>query len=230
MLEIKKDLAISYQILAKLGLDDHTYTHLSARPDMADYFYILPFGLCFDEVTEDNLLKVSLDGHVLEGSEYQYNRTGYAIHSSIYKARPDINAIFHTHTPYNVAVSSMEDGLMPLSQWALHFYEHISYHEYDSLVLDYSTKLIEDLGQNFTMILRNHGAITSGRTIAEAMFYTHHLEKACIAQILACSSGRKIIIPPKEICKKAVADLLSFEPNLGERDWQAWKRKCGVVM
>lgn len=228
MIGVKKDLAISYQILAKIGMDDHTYTHLSARPKMADYFYILPFGLCFHEVTADNLLKVSLDGEVLEGSEYQYNRTGYAIHSSIYKARPDINAIFHTHTPYNVAVSAMEDGLMPISQWALHFYGKISYHEYDSLVLDYSTKLIEDLAQNFTMMLRNHGAITSGRTIAEAMFYTHHLEKACMAQILACSSGRKLTIPPKETCEKAVADLLSFEPNLGERDWLAWKRIYGI--
>ncbi len=224
MLSVKQDLSISYKILSKLGMDDHTYTHLSARPTGADYFYILPFGLCFKEVTEDNLLKVSLDGEILEGYEYQYNRTGYAIHSSIYKSRPDINAIFHLHTPYNVAVSAMEEGLMPISQWALHFYGKISYHEYNSLVLDYSNQLVEDLGKNFNMLLRNHGAITCGTTIQEAMFYSYHLEKACMAQILACSSGRKVVIPSEDICKKSVSDLLSFEEKLGMRDWQAWKR------
>lgn len=221
---IKEDLALSYRIIAHLGFDDHTYTHLSARPKGADYFYILPFGLLFEEVTADKLLKVSFSGEILEGKEYQYNRTGYIIHGSIYQYRDDITAIFHNHTPHNVAVSAMRDGLLPISQWALHFYDRVSYHDYDSLALDYSARLHEDLGKNFTMLLRNHGAITCGRTIWEAMFYTYHLEKACEAQILACSTNHELIIPSKEICQKAVEDLLSFEKDLGLRDWQAWKR------
>ncbi len=225
--KIKEDLALSYCIIAHLGFDDHTYTHLSARPEGADYFYILPFGLRFEEVTADKLLKVSFQGDVLEGEEYQYNRTGYVIHSSIYQYREDVTAIFHTHSTYNVAVSAMREGLMPMSQWALHFYDRVSYHNYDSLVLDYSSKLHEDLGKNFTMLLRNHGAITCGRTIWEAMFYTYHLEKACEAQILACSTNRELMHPPRETCLKAVEDLLSFEKDLGLRDWLAWKRKIG---
>lgn len=224
---IKEDLALSYQIISYLGYDDHTYTHLSARPSGVSYFYILPFGLRFEEVTADNLIKVDFEGNILEGREFQYNRTGYIIHASIYQYRDDINAIFHNHTPYNVAVSAMREGLLPISQWALHFYNKISYHDYDSLALDFSAKLHEDLGSNFSMLLRNHGAITSGRTIWEAMFYTYHLEKACEAQVLSLSANRELIIPSHEICEKAVGDLLSFEKDLGLRDWKAWKRKIG---
>ena len=88
MISIKKNLSYAYQILAKLGMDDHTYTHLSARPEGAQYYYINPFGLRFEEVTEDNLLKVSFDGNVLEGKEFQYNKTGYIIHGSIYQLLP----------------------------------------------------------------------------------------------------------------------------------------------
>lgn len=223
---IKANLARAYLILAHLGLDDHTYTHLSARPDSGDYFYIYPFGLRFDEVTPENLMKVSLEGRVLEGEEYQYNETGYTIHRALYKARPDINAIFHTHSAASVAVSSMKVGLMPISQWALHFYSKMSYHEYNSLALDddYGMQIARDLGNNFSMLLRNHGSITTGRTIWEAMFYTYHLEKACTAQVMALGSGQELVIPPHEIALKAVEEILNFEKDLGARDWAAWVR------
>lgn len=115
-LETKFNLASAYQILAILGLDDHTYTHISARSKGADFYYIYPFGLRFEEVTSDNLLQVSLDGTVLEGSEYSYNETGYVTHGNIYKKRSDILSIFHLHTPATVAVSSMRVGLMAISQ------------------------------------------------------------------------------------------------------------------
>lgn len=224
---IKENLATAYKILAKLGLDDHTYTHLSARDEKnPDAFYINPFGLCFHEVESENLIKVTVDGTILEGEEYQYNKTGYVIHGSIYAARPDIQAIFHLHTPDTLAVSALEEGLMPISQWALHFYNNISYHDYDSLALEdkQGNRLIQDLGNNYVALLRNHGFITSGRTIQEAMFYTHHLQKACETQCKILSMGKKVVVPSKETCEKAVRDLLSFEKNLGERDWHAWKR------
>lgn len=225
-LVIKKKLALAYQILGFLGLDDHTYTHLSARSADQSSYYIYPFGLRFEEVTSDNLLRVSLDGQVLEGAEYQYNRTGYTIHGSIYRVRPEIQAIFHVHTPSTVAVSSLEQGLMPLSQWALHFYKKVSYHAYDSLALD--TKqgrgLVTDLGDKNVMLMRNHGALTCGKTMHEALFYIYHLEKACQAQCLTLSMNQPLVIPSHETCEKAVHDLLSFEQDLGARDWEAWKR------
>lgn len=224
---IKKDLATAYQILAYLKYDDHTYTHLSAR-DLYDQqaFYIYPFGLRFEEVEADTLMKITLDGQVLEGSEYQYNRTGYILHGSIYAKRPDIQAVFHLHTPESLAVSALEEGLLPISQWALHFYNRISYHDYDSLALNenQAARLLHDLGPHFVMLLRNHGFIACGRTIQEAMFYSYHLQKACETQCLILSMGKKTITPSKETCEKAVDDLLHFEKNLGERDFEAWKR------
>ena len=226
-ISVREDLATAYQILAYLKYDDHTYTHLSAR-DVTDQnaFYIYPFGLRFEEVEPQSLLKVTLDGEVQEGQEYQYNKTGYVIHGAIYKYRPDIQAVFHLHTPESLAVSALAAGLLPISQWALHFYDRISYHAYDSLALnvEQGQHLIHDLGNNNVMLLRNHGMITCGKTIQEAMFYTYHLQKACETQCLMLSMGKKYIVPSREICEQAVSDLLSFEKNLGERDWQAWKR------
>ncbi len=225
-MDIKYNLAAAYQILAILGLDDHTYTHLSARPQGADFYYIYQFGLRFEEVNEDNLLKISLEGEVLNGNEFFYNKTGYVIHSNIYKARKDITSIFHLHTPATVAVSAMQSGLMPISQWALHFYDKISYHQYDSLTLedDQGVNIIKDLGQNYIAFLNNHGTLTCGRTIHEAMFYTYHLEQACKTQCLAYSTNQPLIIPSEKLAKKTVNDLLSFEKDLGKRDWEAWLR------
>lgn len=227
MSQIKKDLADAYQILARLKMDDHTYTHLSARSIDPNYYYIYPFGLRFEEVTADKLLKVSLDGKTIEGEEYQYNKTGYIIHGNIYQQRSDIKAIFHLHTPASVAVSTMRDGLLPISQWALHFYKQIAYHTYNSLALNpsiHGDDLVKDLAHHNTMLLRNHGMITCGKTIMEAMFRAYHLEMACKTQCLSLQTSQELIFPPEEVCEKAVKDLLSFEKNLGERDWHAWVR------
>ncbi|MDX1924589.1 MAG: class II aldolase/adducin family protein [Rickettsiaceae bacterium] len=228
---IKDELAASYKILAHLNLDDHTYTHLSSRSsDYQDCYYIYPFGMKFDEVKASDLIRVNFEGEVIEGSEYQYNKTGYIIHSQIYKARDDINSVFHIHTPEIVAASSLKDGLMPLSQWALHFYEKISYHDYDSLALNENQgeNLAKDLGKNFSLLLRNHGSITCGKTIYEALFYTYHLQMACKTQALILSQNKDVIIPSREICKNSVRDLLGFEKNLGKRDWDAWRRYLKV--
>lgn len=224
--KIKQDLVSAYKIIAHLGLDDHTYTHISARAEDKNAFYIHPFGLCFAEVTADKLIKVSLDGKILVGKETHYNSTGFVIHGNIYKARSDIEAIFHLHTPAQIAVSALKEGLLPISQWALHFYEQVAYHEYGSLALESSQgeQLAKDLGQYMTMFLRNHGAITCGRTIHEALFYTYHLEFACKTQCAALAMNRELTMPSHEICKQSVHDLLSFERDLGLRDWQAWLR------
>jgi ribulose-5-phosphate 4-epimerase/fuculose-1-phosphate aldolase len=229
---VRNNLAVAYQALAKLGLDDLTYTHLSARVPGEDAYYIYPFGLLFEEVTSENLIKVSLDGQILEGSEFQYNKTGYVIHGSMYRSRSDINAIFHLHTPAIVAVSAMQEGLLPISQWALHFYNKVAYHNYNSLALtaaDHESNLVRDLGERYVMLLKHHGSITAGRTIQEAFFYTHHLQKACETQCLAMQSGGTLHQIPHEVCEKTVSDLLSFETDLGLRDWLAIQRWVSSV-
>lgn len=221
------ELALAYQFLAYLQLDDLTYTHLSARPLGADFFFIHPFGKLFCEVTPQNLLKVDLDGRVLEGTEAQYNQTGYVIHTGVYKHRPDVNAIIHLHTPAGVAVSAQICGLLPISQFSFHFYNQLSYHAYDSLALDFEkqgTKLAADLGQNLCMLLKNHGTLTCGTTLQEAFFYTVYLEKACLVQTKTGIDLKNLWVPSPAVCEKARQDMRQFEPDLGQRDWQALER------
>jgi ribulose-5-phosphate 4-epimerase/fuculose-1-phosphate aldolase len=121
----------------------------------------------------------------------------------------------------------MEEGLLPISQWALHFYNQVSYHSYNSLALNATqgNDLVNDLGSNNTMLLRGHGMIACGATVMEAMFRAYHLEMACKTQCLVLQSGQKIVRIPEAVCEQTVKDLLSFEKNLGERDWHAWVRK-----
>lgn len=228
--QVREDLALAYRIFAHLGWDDLTYTHLSARVPGRDAFLIQPFGLFFDEVRPQDLIEVSFDGQVLDRENQRFNHTGYVIHGSIYKARPDLNASFHLHTIDGVAVSAMEEGLLPVSQFALHFYNRISYHNYGSLALEFHSqggKVASDLGQNKVMLLRNHGTIACGETIQEAYLYASFLEKACQAQVKCLASRQPLVVPQPEICEKAARDLREFEPEFGARDWAAWRRKLG---
>jgi ribulose-5-phosphate 4-epimerase/fuculose-1-phosphate aldolase len=226
--QIRNKLALAYQMCEHLGLSDLTYTHLSARGEDVSTFYIYPFGLLFDEVTPENLLTVDFKGHVLEGEEAQYNRTGYVIHGSIYPHRPDVQAIFHLHTPSIVAVSSFKEGLLPMSQWALHFYEQIQYHDYNSLALDIQTegnRLVDDLKDKKILMMRHHGVLIAGSSIQECLFYAYHLEKACYTQ---CLMGIHSTLTPcsikPSVAKKSYNDLMSFEVDLGTRDFAALAR------
>lgn len=226
-IEIKNNLALAYRMLAHLKMDDLTYTHLSARVPGKACYYIYAFGLLFSEVTPENLLTVTFDGEIIQGSEMQCNRTGYVLHSAVYKARPDIHAVFHCHTHAGIAVSAMECGLLPISQFALHFYNRVAYHAYNSLALDpeeHHHALVHDLDCHKTMFLRNHGTLLCGATLHEALFYAYHLEQACKVQCLALQTGQPLILPSPEVCEKAVHDLLSFEKDLGMRDWRALER------
>jgi ribulose-5-phosphate 4-epimerase/fuculose-1-phosphate aldolase len=223
----KVDLAYAYRIMQHLGLDDHTYAHLSIRAKDPQFFHIYPFGLRFEEVSAESLLTISMAGEIVDGKERHINKTGYVIHGSVYQARPDIQSIFHIHSPPIVAVSSLKEGLLPLSQWALHFYGKVAYHDYDSLALDLDSqgpKIVQDLADKYVLLMRHHGSITCGRTIQETLFYTYHLEKACQTQCLTLGMGRDVKELSPRTCERAVKDLLGFEDDLGARDWAAWVR------
>lgn len=224
--QLKQDLALAYRVISHLKMDDHTYTHISARPQGEEYFYMARFGLSFGEVMPDDLIKIPLANIQDVKKDDEYNITGCILHGSIYNNRKDINAIIHLHTHEIVAVSSIREGLMPINQWALHFYETVSYSDYDSLVTHYnsSDKIASDLGKNKVMLLRNHGSVTCGHDLQEALFYTYHLQQACKAQVQTLSMGREVVIPSENECRKTVKDLLSFEENIGHRDWRSWKR------
>jgi len=223
---VRQNLAAAYRIFAHLKMDDLTYTHLSARVPGQDAYFIYPFGDLFEEVTASRLLKVSLSGEILEGSEFQYNQTGYVIHGNIYEARPDINAIFHLHTLAGVAVSAMPQGLMPISQFAFHFYNRIGTYNYDSLALDndkHGEDLQSALGDYKSLLLQNHGTLTCGETIEEAFLYMYFLERACQVQVATLTCGNPII-PSPEVCEKSAQELRDFEPAFGNRDWTALLR------
>jgi ribulose-5-phosphate 4-epimerase/fuculose-1-phosphate aldolase len=227
--QIKLDLVYAYKIISYLQMDDLTYTHITARPDGENYFYILAFGNMFYEASEDKLVKVDFDGNILAGNEKIYNQTGYVIHSSIYKSRKDINAIYHLHTLDSISVSVMQCGLLPISQFAMPFFENISYHDYNSLALDQSehgNALSKDLGNNNkNMLLKSHGTINCGRNLQEGLFFTRFLHQACKIQVKVLSSNQKYYSPSRENCIRAREDMLNFESNLGSRDWNALIRK-----
>ncbi len=229
MNSIRFKLATAFHLCALKGWDNWTYTHISAREPGSTTFLMNPFNILYKDVTPQSLVEIDMERSVdwyqkpsMDASAI--NPTGILIHSAIYKRRPDINAIFHLHTPHGVAVSCMEGGLLPMSQFALHFYNNIAIHPYDSLVLDEQTQteqLAHDLADNYALLLQNHGTVTIGKTIEEAFFFTHHLEEACRVQCLTLSTGTRYHIPDKAICEKAAHDLLSFEKERGLRDWTA---------
>lgn len=227
---IKEKLAKAYYILACAGLDDQTYTHLSARVPGEEAYFIYPLGMLFEEVTPDNLLKVDFDGQIIDGHEHVFNETGYVIHSAIYKALPHIQSIFHLHTIAGCAVSAMREGLLPISQFALHFYNRVGYYGYDALCLTpelHGQKLVKALGPHKALFLQNHGTLTCGETIEEAYFYAMFLENACKVQVAAMATKESLRIPPASVCEQAVKDMTAFERGaIGLRDFQA---RCRVT-
>ncbi|MEE2770196.1 MAG: class II aldolase/adducin family protein [Pseudomonadota bacterium] len=226
--EIKHDLAFAHQLFAVFGWDDLTYTHLTARNPERDSYFIMPFGHVFSEVTADQLLEIDFSGKVINGNPRAYNPTGHVIHGSIYQIRRDVNAVFHSHTPCNVAVATQTDGLLPISQWGLLFYERFGFHEYDSLALHaqvQGSQLIQDLADYPVLLMRNHGVVVAGKDIAESFYMHYHLEMACQTQCRLLAMGQTFSKPSHEVCRRSCKDLNNFETQNGQRDWAALKRK-----
>jgi len=194
-------LAALYRLVALNGWDDLVYTHISARvPGPEHQFLINPYGLYFDEITASSLVKVDLEGNVLQETEYFINPAGFTIHSAVHAAREDAHFVMHLHTDQGVAVSAQKDGLLPLSQHALVILPSVAYHDYEGIALNHDERerLVADLGDKNAMLLRNHGTLAAGRTAAECWINMYYLERACLQQVMALSAGRDgILIAPK---------------------------------
>jgi ribulose-5-phosphate 4-epimerase/fuculose-1-phosphate aldolase len=204
------DLAAAYRLCEMFGMSDMIYTHISARvPGEPQHFLLNPYGLLFDEITASCLLKVDLDGNVLyqHADEYGLQAAGFVIHSAIYRARPDANAAMHTHTTAGIAVSSLECGLLPLSQTSHRFYGRVAYHDFNGPERDREERdrLAQDLGAYNCAILRNHGLLTVGPSVAEAFNYMYGLERACQAQIAAMACNAKLNRLPDAVVEKSCA-------------------------
>jgi ribulose-5-phosphate 4-epimerase/fuculose-1-phosphate aldolase len=180
------NLAACYRLIAHYGWDDLVDTHASARvPGPDHHFLINPYGLAFDEITASSLVKVDLDGNLLTESHYSINPAGFTIHSAIHEAREDAGCVIHLHTPDGTAVASCMEGLLPLNQTAQLVTHDLAYHDYVGIALDHEERprLQQDLGNKNCMLLRNHGTLTVGRSVAAAFERMYHLERACTMQV-----------------------------------------------
>lgn len=230
---VRRDLAATYRLIALLGMDDGIYTHISARiPGGHDHFLINPFGYLFSEVTASSLVKIDLDGKVIGPTTHEVNPAGFTIHSAIHAARSDAMCVLHTHTVGGVAVSSLERGLEPTNQWAFQFYNRVAYHDFEGLALDLDERfrIVRSLGPTHrSLILRNHGLLTIGRSVAEAFILMHNLERACRVQLAIQSSGRPIRAVSAEICEHTARQYERGGSNEGKadpsaREWQGFRR------
>jgi ribulose-5-phosphate 4-epimerase/fuculose-1-phosphate aldolase len=229
--KLRVDLAACYRLIAHFGWDDLILTHNSARaPGTTDQILINPMGLMFNEITASNLLKVDLDGNLIEPSEYEPIYAGIVIHGAIYMGRPDVQCVIHTHTEADIAVGALQEGLLPLSQWAMRFYNRLGYHDYEgvSLDLDERERLQQSIGDNPVLVLRNHGLLATGRNVAEAFSLTYHFERSAEAQLkimAAVAAGAKMVVPSPDTCERQAALFTGNEPRLqGQREWPALLR------
>ena len=231
--QARTDLAACYRLVDLYGMADMMANHISSHvPGEHGAFLINPYGMMYEEITASSLIKVNLAGDILATPDfgelgYGVNRAGYVIHSAIHEARPDVACVIHTHSWASMAVSSLECGLLPLTQTAMRFLK-VGYHDYQGVVLDDTEKasLIEDLGQGEALILRNHGALTVGRSIGEAFNWMHRLELACHSQLAAMACNMPFVKVAQPVLEATWANYQrGTRRPYGLMEWPALLRK-----
>ncbi|WP_151807158.1 class II aldolase/adducin family protein [Acinetobacter bereziniae] len=230
---LRRDLAAAYRLAAMFGWEDTLYTHFSARlPGEGEpRFLINPFGLMFDEVCASDLIVVDLQGKVISGDS-SYNPAGFTIHSAVHMAREDAHCVIHTHTLAGMAVAASEQGLLPLNQISLEYYNRVGYHDYEGVAfnLDERSRLQTSLGNNSALILRSHGLLSVGATVADAFQIMYYLNRACEIQLAA---SQLAILGQVRQVEPALCQHVSqqFQGVEHERQivWQAWLRKLDRI-
>ncbi|HEX2832118.1 MAG TPA: class II aldolase/adducin family protein [Thermoanaerobaculia bacterium] len=201
--QLRIDLAACYRLVALFHWDDLIFTHISARvPGPEHHFLINPYGMLFDEITASSLVKIDLHGNKVEESPYDVNPAGFTIHSAIHAAREDAQCVLHIHSLSGVAVSAQNEGVLPLSQQSIFVLASLGYHDYEGVALneDEKPRLVRDLGENNFLMLRNHGLLTVGTTIADAFLFMYLFEAACTIQLRAQAGGNELVrIDPRII-------------------------------
>ncbi|MBT1516473.1 class II aldolase/adducin family protein [Bradyrhizobium sp. SRL28] len=231
--KIRCDLAAAYRLISHFGIDDLTSTHLSARLSGKVHRFLLnPYGMMFDEVTASSLVVVDPEGHAIEkDEESKINNAGFTIHSAVHMSRDDAHCVVHTHTLAGMAVAAQEQGLLPLNQKSMAFYGGTAYHDFEGVALDLSERerLVHDLAHKDVMILKHHGLLTVGRTIAKAFLNMYQLEMSCRLQIAATQGGQKITLPSKNIAAHTAAQIGDNGYNKSPRTWAALKRRLDRI-
>lgn len=205
--QVRQDLAACYRLVADFGWSDLVFTHITARvPGTEDQFLINPYGMMFDEISASSLVKIDVQGNKLDDSPFPVNPAGFTIHSAIHAVRHDAQCVLHTHSLNGVAVSAQKNGVLPLSQQSIFVLSSLGYHGYEGVALNEEEKprLVTDLGHNTYLMLRNHGLLTVGKTIADAFLNMYIFEAACTIQIRAQSGGGELIPIPQAIIDGAM--------------------------
>ena len=227
--QLRVDLAACYRLVAHFGWDDLVFTHISVRlPGPEHHFLINPYGMLFDEITASSLVKIDLHGNKVDASEHPINPAGFVIHSAIHAAREDITCVLHVHTPAGVAVSAQTAGLLPISQQATIALASLGYHAYEGIALsdDEKPRLVADLGTSASLILRNHGLLTVGATVADAFLMMFNLQRACEIQVFAQSGGAELTNVDARIVAGVKQNIAIVTKGLGGNiAWPALLRK-----
>ncbi|WP_348679608.1 class II aldolase/adducin family protein [Alcanivorax profundi] len=227
--QLRVDLAAAYRLVALYGWDDLIFTHLSARiPGDEHHFLINPYGMMFDEITASSLVRVDQDGNKLNAGDFDINPAGFTIHSAIHAVREDAVCVMHTHTTAGVAVSAQKEGLLPLSQQSLFPLSGLSYHDYEGVALrdDEKARLQADLGSTNFMILRNHGLLTVGSTVADTFLNMFILQRACEIQLQALSGNRPLTPIPDGIVNTIKQQASQVTKGMGGKlAWPGLLRK-----
>ena len=208
--QLRVDLAAAYRLVAAFKWDDLVFTHISARlPGPEHHFLINPYGLMFDEITASSLVKIDLHGEKLDASPFPVNPAGFTIHGAIHEARDDARCGLHTHTLSGVAVSAQRGGVLPISQQSIFVLASLGYHDYEGVALraDEKPRLVRDLGHNQFLMLRNHGLLTVGASVADAFLNMYVFEATCTIQVRAQAGGGELIPVDSRIIATAMEQV-----------------------
>lgn len=224
---LRRDLAAAYRLAALFGWDDTLYTHFSVRlpGDGEPRFLINPFGLFFEEIRASDLIVVDMHGKVVEGNA-DYNVAGFTIHSAVHMARGDAHCVIHTHTLAGMAVAAQDNGLLQLNQISTEFHGRLGYHAYEGVALDLDerVRIQASLGDNIALLLRHHGLLSVGASVADAFYVMHYLNRACEIQLAATGGGQPCREIPAHLAQHACEQLQDAEWQR-QLIWQAWLRK-----
>lgn len=216
--QLRVDLAAAYRLVALYGWDDLVFTHISARvPGPEHHFLINPYGMMFEEITASSLIKVDLQGEKVAASDFPVNPAGFTIHSAVHSAREDALCVMHTHSLNGVAVSAQKDGVLPISQQSLFVLSSLGYHDYEGVALNEEEKprLVADLGSANFLMLRNHGLLTVGASVADAFLNMYIFEAACMVQVRALAGSRELIQVDPRIVAGIQAQAAQVTRGLG---------------
>jgi ribulose-5-phosphate 4-epimerase/fuculose-1-phosphate aldolase len=232
---LRVDLAACYRLIALHGWSDLVFTHISARlpdSDAGETFLINPYGALFEEITASSLVTVDAAGQVVGDSPFPVNPAGFIIHSAIHAARHDVGCVLHTHTVNGIGVSAQKSGVLPLSQQSIFVLSSLGYHDYEGVALrdEEKPRLVQDLGNNSFLMLRNHGLLTVGASIADAFLAMYLFETTCAIQLRAQSGGGELIEVPAQIIATAQQQAAQVTRNLGGAlAWPALLRKLDRI-